>query len=336
MPRQRAKNVKRGRPKRAAQAPGNIFMSSKKEMAAFRAIFTLTALTKALNPFPPTWRAVFTAKALGSVTAGSASTTRYDIRAIPYQPWNGTVPLPNLTDGSSDTLLPSGYGGLLSSNGPYLAYRCIGTAARVEWLTSNAGDNCMFILVPTDADGVNHATASKAASAWGAQSRLVGFGNGGRSSLSGAWSTAAACGVDAREVLVSESYLGTYAGAPATYNGLEVWYATADGGATSGTMTFVVTLAFDVLLENPNWGGTQDDLEDSGVVDKRAAHQREILVVSDDEKTAAVSATATPSGATLKLAGWNAARKVVSASRADAPVATTGEVVAAKAATKKW
>jgi len=235
-----------------------------------------------------------TTSLIGSIAASSGATVRYDafLNAL-YHPWNGTVPLPGNITGSSNTTQPSAFSYLLTSSGPYLRYRVIGCALRFELLTANAGDNLVFTIVPTQATPpggsiVHHSNMALATQSFGAEDRLTGFGNGGRSMLQAAWATAAVAGVDAKEVLTDDNFAGYYNAAPQSLIGIELWYATTDSSTNAGAIAYKATLSYDVVLEDPAWSSTPD--EDLATDDKG---QRDIPSSSSLSSSSATSSSST-------------------------------------------
>jgi hypothetical protein len=220
------------------------------------------SLVRALNPFPPRMRVLMVAHCTGSVTASSGQSNRYDVLGNScYQPFNGSVPLPNISGGGSATTDPAGFMNTLSSTGPYRQFRVIGSAIRLEFLIANAGDNLELCVVPTQPGLTHHSGFTVASQAKYAVTRMAGFGQGSRSIMSNDASTAAIYGVTKGAVLSEDDFLGAYNANPSNSFGWEVWYQTCDGATNSGALGYSCTIAFDVLLENNAISQADDDVE---------------------------------------------------------------------------
>jgi hypothetical protein len=223
------------------------------------------------------------ARVTGSIAASSGASVRYDAFSNSvYHPFNGTTPLPAILSGGGATTQPAGFSGLLTSSGPYKSFRVFGSAIRAEMLTSNAGDNLMYVVVPTEgAPIVNHANITLASEAMGAETRMSGFGQGGRSVIENSVSTHTAFGCARSAVLCEDDFLGNYNANPSNIAGWEIWYGTCDGSTNSGTITYSVAIAFDVLLEHPTWSSASTEElkttkieEDYASVDSRSTDSK--------------------------------------------------------------
>lgn len=233
--------------------------------AAYRSGLCVQSLTKALNPFPPVMRVIMAQTYIGSITAGAAASGNFTVYMNSvYEPFNTAKAFPNAVGGSNTLNNPGGFSDLLSSNGPYLNFRVVGMAARWEVLTSVGGDNLMYCIAPGDTFGGIHSSATKASQSFGAQSRIVGYGNGGKSQVQGSWSVAAVGGVSESEVIESSQWQGTYNALPNNTILLDCWYATLDGAVTAGTVTYRVSVAYDVITNTPAWTANLDDIDTKG------------------------------------------------------------------------
>jgi len=226
---------------------------------------------------------------VGSISVGAAS-TKYDVSLnSPYIPWNTATPLPNPVGVTLATFQPAGYTGLISSTGPYLTYRVLGSAIRVELLTSNAGDNIVFTVVPRPAGGTTYSNAVTAAQARYAVSRLSGFGNGGRSVIQSAISIASVYGTDPEAVLIEDNYAATAAAYPTDYVEWSIWWATTDGAVTAGAVGYRVSVVYDVLFQDPAYSSTKlDDVSNLS-----------LKVAEPDDDIVAVLATSSSSRTSL-------------------------------------
>jgi hypothetical protein len=224
------------------------------------------------------------ARITGSIVASSGASVRYDAFSNSvYHPFNGTTPLPAILSGGGATTQPAGFSGLLTSSGPYKSFRVFGSCIRAEFLTSNAGDNLMYVVVPTEgAPIVNHANIILASEAMGAETRMSGFGQGGRSIIENSVSTHTAFGCARGAVLFEDDFLGNYNGNPSNIAGWEIWYGTCDGSTNSGTITYSVAIAYDVLLEHPAWSSTSTE-------EVKATNIEEGYMSADDVKSSSTT-----------------------------------------------
>jgi hypothetical protein len=261
MPSKRARKSKNGATKVGGSA---LMVTGPSVRGRYRSGLCVASLAKGLNPFPPVMRVVLNEVFIGSITAGAAASANFTVLLDSvYEPFNTAKAFPNPIGGSGVTVNPGGFSDLLSSNGPYLNFRVLGAAASWEVLTANAGDNLMYVIAPGDTFGGTHSSASKASQSFGAVSRIQGFGQGGRSMIKGSWSIAGVAGVSESEVLDSSAWQGTYNANPGNIINLDCWYATLDGAVTAGTVTYRVSIAYDVMCNTPAWTANLDDLDTS-------------------------------------------------------------------------
>jgi hypothetical protein len=250
----------------------------------FRSRMCMQAIRRPLNPFPPRFRCIFNGNAIASVAASSGASNHYSFCLNSLYHWLDAGSLytnfPTFGGGASTSSNPAAYSALVTSDGPYANYRVIGVAVRLECLTANSGDNLEFTLAPVN--GSRYGNAFEASAGWGCERRFVGFGQGGRSMISRSWSIADISGVTRQQVMTNDDFSALYNAQPPELCVADVWYATADNATNSGTITFSISIAFDTVLESPQWGVS---LEESPA----------LVVVQEDASTASSSASSSSS-----------------------------------------
>jgi hypothetical protein len=218
------------------------------------------------------------------VTAGAAASGDYlvDLNSM-FKPFSTGSSLPNPLTAVSG-LYPSGYNTYWSTNGPYSQYVIVGSSIRVELLTANAGDNLVFTLVPTGLSGSAYADITHAGQGAFAKSRLIGFGNGGRSLLQQSVSVAEMAGVSQREIIDNANFGAAYNATPSNRLYWQIWWATCDAAVTSGTLTYRVQVAYDCLALAPTWTLSQDDdvKESTGIAQISSASARVLAKARSD------------------------------------------------------
>jgi len=201
----------------------------------------------------------------------------------------------------------AGFASLCNADGPYTNFRVIGAALRVELLTSNAGDNLLFVIAPVNMSP--YGSATEAAQGWGSVRRFSGFGQGGRSLIQRAWSIADIAGVSKMEVMTNDDWVGTDSSQPPVGIYADIWYATADGATNSGTITMTVSIAIDVLFERPQWSVNLEDVDDDFKVEKIKRYAKAVADKATTSKQRPPVMKATSSAA--KSAAQAAASAVV-------------------------
>lgn len=195
---------------------------------------------------------------VGQWNTGASATGKFVVGGnILYLPWNTGAPFPNGVSGVAASENPAGFTGLLSTNGPYLAYRVIGSACRVEVLPTVGGDTCDFVLSPVLGTTV-HANYQGALQSKYSMSRLVSAANGATPQLSQALSTAEVVGEHPEAVIDEDDYIGLYNAAPTKAWSWEVWYATCDAAVLGSGLPVVCAVTYDVLLIHMNLVGSMD------------------------------------------------------------------------------
>jgi hypothetical protein len=193
----------------------------------------------------------------------------------------------------------------------------VGSAIRVELLTANAGDNLVFTVVPTGLSGAAYADITHAGQGAFAQSRLIGFGNGGRVMLNQSVSVAEMAGVSPREVIDNPNFGASYNATPSNRLYWQIWWATCDNSSTSGTLTYRVQVSYDCMALAPTWTLSQDDdVKESspGIAQLSAASARVLAKARSDALrakggTITVEEEETPSKAASVVRGAAAGKK---------------------------
>jgi hypothetical protein len=224
----------------------------------FNRFQTIRALGTPAVPFPSVLRTVVTIDQIGSLAAGTATADYLVNLNSVFIPFSTGSNLPNPLS-AVGSLAPSGYGTYWSATGPYSAYIVIGSAISVELLTANAGDNLVYTVVPTGSSGAIYSDAVHAGQGAFAKSRLIGFGNGGRSVLSQSASVAELAGVSHQEIIDNPSFGAAYNATPSNRLFWQIWFATCDGANTAGTLTYRVQVSYDVMAILPTWTLARDD-----------------------------------------------------------------------------
>lgn len=226
--------------------------------SAFRASSCLGALTRNLNPFPPCWRTTMCAEITGSIAIGAAATNHFNVAFnSPYLPFNTANPWPGAVGGfAAATAIPAGYSALTGALGPYIAYRCYGSAIKVEMVPTAAADTVSIACAPRIGNVFDNYSAC-AQSKW-AKGFLANLGSGEKS-FTNAMSVCETSG-DIPDALNSNSgFAAAYNALPTYYGEWETWYETTGGAVFTGTVGYKVSVAWDLAFENPQYDRSELD-----------------------------------------------------------------------------
>lgn len=214
-----------------------------------------------------------TLTAIGQWNSGGSSWTSSVGLNFIYQPLNVTSPFPNITGGGNADICPSGFSGLVSTSGPYRAYRVLGSAIQLEVLSANSGDNLGVVLCTSGPASALHAHYVSAVQSAFSSTRIVGFGQGSRSVMRRSLSVAQVGGVADTAVLDEDDYSGTATTVPVENWLWEVWIQTCDAANSTAAIAYQVRVSYDVLLEAPAWNTTTTTEVDEKTLPPKASRQ---------------------------------------------------------------
>jgi len=235
-------------------------------MIPFRRGVCFTGLRRALNPMPDVWRGTFTAQFSGKIAVGAAAAGRFDVCGnSPFLPWNTATGFPGPIDRANNVNTTAAYPLLCSADGPYLAYRVYGSAAKLSVAAEAAVDAFEVTLVPyqtTPQANYTEATQSR----W-ARSGQAGFGDG-VVTLENSLATTEMTGDAKHAIFYQSGNAATYNTYPASLWYWSMFYSLASAAVTTGQIPVKVTVVYDVALENPQFDDS--DLDQVSESDKTA------------------------------------------------------------------
>jgi len=226
--------------------------------SAYRSASCVSGLTRNLNPFPPSWRATIVAEMTGSIAVGAAATNHFNVAFnSPFLPWNTANPWPNAVGGfATATAIPAGYSALTGALGPYIAYRCYGSAIKISIANSVAADTTSWAVAPRIGN-VFGSYSECAQSKW-AKGTLANLGSGEKSFMNSI-SVCETSGDVPSALNANSGFAAAYNALPTYYGEWEAWYETTGGAVFAGTVGYRVCVAWDCCFENPQYDRSELD-----------------------------------------------------------------------------
>jgi hypothetical protein len=223
--------------------------------AAHRTVFQRQAcirgLSRSINPFPDSFRCQLQTTQKGYIGASTGASGHYDVLLnSPFLPWNTSAAFSGPIEISDATNKVAGYSLLCASTGPYLAYRCYGSACVISITPEAAADDLYVCLAPYVGTAQSSLTAA-AKSKW-ARSATATFG-AKETKLTSSLSVAELSGDLPMGVAVESGFGASYNAYPTFLANWRLWWNTANDASNSAGIAVSATVVYDVVFENPQY-----------------------------------------------------------------------------------
>jgi len=221
----------------------------------------------------------------GTIAIGTATTGHYNVAFNSVVlPWNTANAWPAPVGGfATATATPAGFTALLTATGPYIAYRVYGSAIRIRMTPSVAADTLAYtVAVRVGNVYPNYASTAQAESA---VSTTASFGSR-TGTLQNSLSVIETSGDDPSSINYNSGFAAAYNALPTYYGEWECWYALDSGAVTTGTIAYEVDVAWDVVVENPQYDrATLDSIAaaDERGVSKAYAYHYALKALKEEE-----------------------------------------------------
>jgi len=206
----------------------------------------------------------------GTLAIGAATSGHFNVAFnSPFLPWNTAAPWPAPAGGfATATATPAGYTALLTAVGPYIAYRCYGSAIRVKMTPAAAADTLAF----TTAVRVGNVFPNYSSTAQSESAVSTTASAGSRAgTLTNSLAVVEVSGDEPDAVNNNSGFAAAYNALPTFYGEWETWYALDSGAVTTGLVAYQVDVAWDVVVENPQYD--RATLDQIAAADERGAAQ---------------------------------------------------------------